>query len=127
MVAGLIRSGMGVFAGRLFFRDLDKDGDGRVSMEDMKSAMRARKLPEAYAHEFIKRARGGKWWSRSIGWATSLFWNAERGWSNLACALLGQGCASIGFDHVFGIWILGLGIVDTVLDRRKCGQELCLQ
>ncbi|CAD7705384.1 unnamed protein product [Ostreobium quekettii] len=51
-----------------FFEELDRDGDGKVSLEDMKVAMRKRKLPEIYAREFVHRARGGRWWSKTIGY-----------------------------------------------------------
>ncbi|GMH35620.1 hypothetical protein BSKO_03488 [Bryopsis sp. KO-2023] len=54
--------------GKKFFDELDSDGDGRVSLDDMKVAMRKRKLPEKYAYEFLRRARGPKWWNKSIGW-----------------------------------------------------------
>ena len=54
------------WAGVKFFEELDRDADGKVSLEDMKVAMRKRKLPEKYAHEFVHRARGGRWWSNTI-------------------------------------------------------------
>ena len=37
----------------------------------MKAAMRARNLPERYAQDFIRTARGGRWWSQSIACALS--------------------------------------------------------
>ena len=53
-------------AGKEFFDSLDRDADGRVSLDDMRAAMRARNLPERYAQDFIRTARGGRWWSHSI-------------------------------------------------------------
>jgi EF-hand domain len=61
-----------VAPGRSFFRDLDRDGDGRVTLDDMKAAMRQRNLPEHYACEFVETARGGRWWSNSIRCANPL-------------------------------------------------------
>ncbi len=36
---------------------MDHDRDGRVSLDDMKAAMRQRNLPERYAHDFVLGAR----------------------------------------------------------------------
>ncbi|CAK0784707.1 hypothetical protein CVIRNUC_007911 [Coccomyxa viridis] len=55
-------------AGREFFGRLDQDGDNKVTVEDVKSVMRQRKLPESYAMQFISAARGNRWWSNSISW-----------------------------------------------------------
>ena len=55
-------------AGRSFFASLDSDSDGAVSVEDLRAAMRARKLPEAYAHQFLARARRGRWWAQRVRW-----------------------------------------------------------
>ncbi|BDA50895.1 probable S-adenosylmethionine mitochondrial carrier protein at C-terminar half [Coccomyxa sp. Obi] len=55
-------------AGREFFAELDRDGDGRVSVQDMRDLMRKRKLPDTYASQFIAAARGPRWWSNSISW-----------------------------------------------------------
>lgn len=55
-------------AGRSFFASLDSDKDGAVSVEDLRAAMRARKLPEAYAHQFLARARRGRWWAQRVRW-----------------------------------------------------------
>ncbi|XP_073274906.1 uncharacterized protein [Primulina huaijiensis] len=53
--------------GRRFFQELDRDGDGQVTMEDLEVAMRKRKLPKRYAHEFMCRARS-QLFSKSFGW-----------------------------------------------------------
>ena len=54
--------------GRKLFDEIDQDGDGKVSLEDLKTAMKKRKLPEAYAHKFMNRAKRSWWWRRSIEW-----------------------------------------------------------
>lgn len=53
-------------AGREFFEQLDRDGDGRVTVQDVRNLMHRRKLPESYASSFIAAARGQRWWSNSI-------------------------------------------------------------
>lgn len=53
-------------AGKQFWEELDRDSDGRVSAEDVKAVLRKRKLPEGYASDFIKAARGNRWWANSI-------------------------------------------------------------
>lgn len=53
--------------GRRFFEELDRDGDGQVTLEDLEVAMRNRKLPRKYAREFLRRARGHLF-SKSFGW-----------------------------------------------------------
>ncbi|XP_054814007.1 uncharacterized protein LOC129314555 [Prosopis cineraria] len=53
--------------GRRFFEELDTDGDGRVTLEDLEIAMRKRKLPRRYAHEFMRRTRSHIF-SKSLGW-----------------------------------------------------------
>ncbi|PSS04638.1 S-adenosylmethionine mitochondrial carrier protein [Actinidia chinensis var. chinensis] len=53
--------------GRRFFEELDRDGDGLVTMEDLEVAMRKRKLPRRYAREFMHRTRSHLF-SKSFGW-----------------------------------------------------------
>ena len=57
-------------AGREFFKNVDENGDNKITVEDVKKVMRQRKLPESYATEFISAARGGRWWSNSIRYAS---------------------------------------------------------
>ncbi|KAK9825138.1 hypothetical protein WJX81_003067 [Elliptochloris bilobata] len=54
--------------GRSFFCSLDRNGDGAVSLDDLRAAMRARKLPEEYATQFLVRARRGRWWVQRVRW-----------------------------------------------------------
>lgn len=53
---------------RAFFKELDSDGDGKVTVDDVKRALRERNLPASRARDLICAARGGRWWSQSIGW-----------------------------------------------------------
>ena len=49
-----------------FFKELDADSDGRVTLDDLKECLAKNNLPEDYAVQFINRARGAKWWASSI-------------------------------------------------------------
>lgn len=53
--------------GRRFFEELDRDGDGQVTLEDLEIAMRKRRLPRRYAREFLWRTRTHMF-AKSIGW-----------------------------------------------------------
>lgn len=53
--------------GRRFFDELDRDGDGKVNLEDLEIAMRKRKLPRRYAHDLMRRTRSHLF-SKSFGW-----------------------------------------------------------
>ncbi|RRT56370.1 hypothetical protein B296_00031141 [Ensete ventricosum] len=54
-------------AGRRFFEELDRDGDGQLNLEDLEIAMRKRNLPRRYAKVFLRRTRSNLF-SKSIGW-----------------------------------------------------------
>ncbi|KAK8620959.1 hypothetical protein V6N13_067410 [Hibiscus sabdariffa] len=53
--------------GRRFFEELDRDGDGQVTLDDLEVAMRKRKLPQRYAREFMRRTRSHLF-SKSFNW-----------------------------------------------------------
>ncbi len=61
--------------GKAFFQELDRDGDQRVTLDDLKAAMRRRNLPEQFAVEFLRTARGNRWWSNSITYECLLGWH----------------------------------------------------
>ncbi|KAL5567217.1 hypothetical protein UlMin_030381 [Ulmus minor] len=49
------------------WKELDRDGDGQVTLEDLEIAMRKKKLPRRYANEFIHCTRSHIF-SKSFGW-----------------------------------------------------------
>ncbi|KHG19672.1 putative mitochondrial carrier C12B10.09 [Gossypium arboreum] len=53
--------------GRRFFEELDRDGDGQVTLEDLEVAMKKRKLPVKYSQEFMRQTRRNPF-SKSFGW-----------------------------------------------------------
>ncbi|GER28306.1 mitochondrial substrate carrier family protein [Striga asiatica] len=54
-----------------FFQELDRDVDGKVTLEDLEIAMEKRKLPKRYAHDFLRRTRSHLF-SKSFGWKNFL-------------------------------------------------------
>ncbi|KAJ7970405.1 mitochondrial substrate carrier family protein [Quillaja saponaria] len=53
--------------GKRFFEEMDRDGDGQVTLEDLEIAIKKRKLPRRYAREFMRRTRSHLF-SKSFGW-----------------------------------------------------------
>ncbi|CAN6470893.1 unnamed protein product [Victoria cruziana] len=53
--------------GRRLFDELDRDGDGQVTLEDLEIAMRKRKLPRRYARDFLGRTKSHLF-AKSFGW-----------------------------------------------------------
>ncbi|XP_068636428.1 calcium-dependent mitochondrial ATP-magnesium/phosphate carrier protein 2-like [Aristolochia californica] len=53
--------------GKRFFEELDSDGDGQVTLEDLEIAMAKRRLPRRYARDLLRRTRS-HFFSKSIGW-----------------------------------------------------------
>lgn len=53
--------------GKRFFEELDRDGDGQITLEDLEIAMKKRRLPRKYARELLCRTRKHLF-SKSIGW-----------------------------------------------------------
>lgn len=51
---------------------LDQDQDGKVTVDDLKECLRRNNLSQDYAHQFISRARGARWWASSITYASWL-------------------------------------------------------
>ena len=44
-----------IFTGKRLFEELDTDGDGHVTLEDLEIAMEKRKLPRRHGHQFMTR------------------------------------------------------------------------
>ncbi|GBG82606.1 hypothetical protein CBR_g34975 [Chara braunii] len=53
--------------GRRLFDELDRDGDGQVTLEDLEVAMKKRRLPQDYAKCFLRRTRK-HFLAKSFGW-----------------------------------------------------------
>ncbi|CAG9466256.1 unnamed protein product [Pedinophyceae sp. YPF-701] len=48
------------------FQSLDSDGDGEVTIDDLKYAASRRGLPEEYARILMRAGRKGQWWRTSL-------------------------------------------------------------
>ncbi|XP_047956128.1 calcium-binding mitochondrial carrier protein SCaMC-1-like [Salvia hispanica] len=53
--------------GKRLFHELDRDGDGKVTLDYLEITMANRNLPRRYAEEFMKRTRS-RLFSKSFGW-----------------------------------------------------------
>jgi Ca2+-binding EF-hand superfamily protein len=54
--------------GRKFFDEVDRSGKGKLTLDDLKDAMKKRNLPPHYAKAFMEKAKGNKIFARSITW-----------------------------------------------------------
>ncbi|KAI5056706.1 hypothetical protein GOP47_0028524 [Adiantum capillus-veneris] len=54
--------------GRKVFEELDRDSDGKLTLEDLTVAMKKMKLPEAYAKDFMQSGRP-LWRAKHYGWS----------------------------------------------------------
>lgn len=54
--------------GRKFFDEVDRSKKGRLTLDDLKFAMKKRNLPQAYAKSFMERAKGPNIFARTISW-----------------------------------------------------------
>ena len=71
-------------AGKVFFDQLDADGDGLVTVDDLKREMRRRNLPEKYAYKMMRRCSKRAFFpSRKVNWEAMKELMNEREWSML--------------------------------------------
>jgi Ca2+-binding EF-hand superfamily protein len=54
--------------GRKFFEEVDRSGKEKLTLEDLKVAMKKRNLPPTYAKAFMDKAKGNKIFARTITW-----------------------------------------------------------